>query len=82
MRFSESRGTTAVLLTVSKNFIVDMHSDVWELIWFKLGMMIDTVKFDILVLVYVALTMIQGHRSARKQKRLWQLSHKVCNRFG
>ena len=37
------KGITAVLLTV--------HSAVYELIWFKLAVMIDTVKVNILILV-------------------------------
>ena len=49
-------------------FKVDMHSDVYELIWFQFGMMIDTTELHILILVYRTLTMVQGHRSAKKAK--------------
>ena len=51
----------AVLLTASTNFNVDMHVDVYESVWFKIGMMIDTiVRFD---------TGLIGldHRNARKK---------------
>ena len=33
-----------------------MHSDVYESIWFKLDMMIDTTELYILITVYVTLT--------------------------
>ena len=48
---------------------------------FKLVMSIDTIKPYILILVYPTLAFIRGHWSARKQKLLRQLSHKVFNRF-
>ena len=35
----------------------------------------------ILILVWMTFTLTQGHRGVRKQNILWQLSHKVCNRF-
>ena len=41
-----------------------MRSAVYEWTWFKLGVMIDTVEFYIL---------IQGHRSATKPRLLHQL---------
>ena len=34
-----------------KDFTVGMHSDVYELIWFKLSVMIDTTELYILILV-------------------------------
>ena len=45
-----------------------MHSDIYELIWFELCMMIETAKLYILILVYVTLTLIQGYRDARKDR--------------
>ena len=60
-----------------KNFNVGMHSDIYQWIWFKLGMMIDTIVLYILILVYLTLTFIQGHWSVRKQQLLSQLCHKV-----
>ena len=62
----------AVLLSTSKNSDDGMDSNVYELIWFKLCRIIDTIKLYILILVLLTLT--QGHRSARKQKLLRQLS--------
>ena len=57
------------------------HTADWAIlalrVWFKLGMMIDTIVLYILILVYLILIFIQGHKSARKQKLLRQLSHKV-----
>ena len=44
-----------------------MQSDIYEPIWFKLDMMIDTTKLYILMLVYLTLTLIQGQGGARKQ---------------
>ena len=42
-------------------------------------MMIDTFVLYILILVDLTLTLIQGYRSARKQKLLCQISQKVLN---
>ena len=78
-RFCEAREMTAVSQTVSKHFNVGMHSDVPELIWFKLGLMIVTIVLYSLILVLLTLTLIQGHMSARKQKLLHQVSRKVFN---
>ena len=58
---------SAVLFTGSKNFNVGMHSDVYELIWFKFSMIIDTIVLYILILVRITLTFTEGHRSMRKQ---------------
>ena len=45
-------------------------------------MIIDTVVLCILILVLLTLSVIQGHRSARKfLKSMRQLSHKVFNRY-
>ena len=51
---------TTVLLTASKNLNVGMHSDVWEPVWTKLSMMIDTIELYSLILVHLILTFIQG----------------------
>ena len=45
-----------------------MHSDVQESIGFKLGIMIHAIKLYIFIPVQLALTLIQCHMSARKQK--------------
>ena len=58
-----------------------MHSGVYEWIWFKLGLMIDTNVLYILILALLTLTLVQGHMSVRKQKFMCQFSHKVFNRF-
>ena len=75
MRLNETREATAVLLTALKknNFTVVMHPGIYESIWFKVGMMIDTDKLCISILVLI---FIQGHRIARKQtlhinKSIW-----------
>ena len=47
---------------VSKDFKIGMHLDVYIPTWFKLGMRIDATRFYVLILVYMTLTMIQGHR--------------------
>ena len=74
--FVETREITAVLQTASKDFAVGMHLDVYAWISFKLGKMIDTKKtpkhFDTSL---TDLDIDQGHRSARKQTLLHQLSH-------
>ena len=70
MRFNATREMTALLLTASKNFNVGMHSDVYEMICFKVGMVVDTIKHYILKLVCVTLNFIQDHRNARTEKTL------------
>ena len=44
-----------------------MHSGVYEPIWLKCGMTMDTIGFYSFILVSVSLTFIQGLRNARKQ---------------
>ena len=61
---------------------VGMHLDTCELIWYNCGIMIDSIQLYIVTLVLLSMTLIQGHRSGRKQKLLWQLSHKPFNQFG
>ena len=56
---------------------VDMHSDVYESIWFEVG-----TQICICILVLIDLTLIKGQRSARKQNLPPHLSHKVYNQFG
>ena len=51
VRFIEAREIIAVLLTASKNFKVGKHSDIYESVWFKLGMVIDTIDYCLLILV-------------------------------
>ena len=70
---------TAVLLTAYENFNAGRHSDVCQMGWFKLDVMIDTTRFNTLMLILVIVTFIKGHRDARTQKLLCQLSLKVFN---
>ena len=76
--FIESRKMTAVVPTALNSFSVGMHLDVYDTIWFKLGLIIDTVEHHILMLIWLTLTFIQGHISARnfrKQKTsVWMIS--------
>ena len=51
------------------------------MIWFKVGVMIGTVQFYIVILVLLTLALVQGDRSVRKQQLLCLLSCKVFNRF-
>ena len=44
IEIDETRVITAVLLTASKTINTGMHLNVYELIWFKVGMMIDTIE--------------------------------------
>ena len=64
---------------IQENFNVDMHLDVYESIWFRFGLMIDTILLYILIVVLLTLTLtlIQGHRRARKQNFRCPLPHKV-----
>ena len=45
-----------------------MHSDIYELICFRLGLMIHGTELYIFILIFVTLTFIQDHRDARKQR--------------
>ena len=47
--FNRTRETIAVLVTVSKNLNVGMHLDVYEPVWFRFGMMIDTVEVQVIL---------------------------------
>ena len=58
-----------------------MHSEIYEPIWSKLLMMIDTFVLYISLLVLAILTFIQGHRDARKVEFVCQLFHKFVNGF-
>ena len=59
------REMSAILLTASKIFYVVMELDVYEPIWFHLGMMKDASKVDVLILASGNLTLIQGHRDVQ-----------------
>ena len=50
VRFIETWEIDAVLQTGSKYLNVGMHSDIYEWIWLKLDMMIDTTTLYILIL--------------------------------
>ena len=43
--------------------------------------MIDTIVICILILVYMTMTLAQGHTITRNQSLLRQLHHEVLNRF-
>ena len=73
------REMTAGLLSACKK---DMHSDSYKSMWFKLSVMIDVAEFYVLIFYYLSLTLIQGHRDARKQKLLHKLFPQVINGFG
>ena len=47
-----------------RNFNVGLHSDIYRLISFKLGMRIKRIKLHILITVLKTLTFIQGHTCA------------------
>ena len=51
-----------------------MHSEIYELIWFKLCIMIMYYWAQHFETSLTILTLIQGHRDVRKQKLLHQLS--------
>ena len=51
-----------------------MHSEVYEPIWFKFGMMIDKSELYIWILPVVISTWIQSHKSARNEQFLRPLS--------
>ena len=57
--------------------LMKQTDNVHLLIWFQLGMIVDTIELSILILVSMTLTFVQGHRNARKQKLMCQLFYKV-----
>ena len=67
---------------MSTTFHVGLHLDIYELVWFILGIMIDATELYSLIPVEVILTFIQGHMDAKRQKLMQQLSNKVFYRFG
>ena len=66
---------------IKKTFNVSVYLDIYKSVWCRIGLMIDTVVLYIFILVYLTLTVIQGHRFSRKQKLLCQLFHKIFNWF-
>ena len=56
---------------VKKNFNIGLHSDIYRVTFFKLSMMIETTKRNILISVWMTLTFltfIEGHSCMRSQK--------------
>ena len=71
-------GTSVVLWLLHKNINIGMHSDasiLFKFVWWKI------ILYSTFWYVQLTLTLIQGHRGARKQKLQRQLSHKVFNWF-
>ena len=60
------------MLIVLKGVDVGMHLNIYNLIWFKLGTMIDITELYILMLVLNDLTLVQGHKDARNPKLVHQ----------
>ena len=58
VRFNEKRETAAVLLTASENWNVGIHSDIYELIWCRLGAIVDTIELYSLILLCMTLMFI------------------------
>ena len=67
-----NKGNDSCFTDCVKDLNVGMHLDVYEWIWFKLGMMIDTIVLYILILIKLTLPLIQGHKSPRKRNILCQ----------
>ena len=65
---NETREMSAVLLAASKNFKVGMLSDVYEFIWFKVSVVIDTIGLCSWMIVSLTLALIQGQRSKECEK--------------
>ena len=65
--FKGENPTYVILLGKKTTFNIDLYSDIYRLISFKLGMVIETTKFYILKSVWMTLTLIQGHSCMRNQ---------------
>ena len=58
------------VISLKKNFITGLHSDIYTPISFKLCMMVEIKKIYIWIPVWMTLTFIQGHSCMRNQKLL------------
>ena len=70
------RGNNCCSTNCQKKFNIGMHSDIYEFIWFKLGLLIDTVNCAFWC---YSSTPWQGWR---KRKLLHQPSYKLFNQCG
>ena len=57
------------MISFLKNVNIGLYSDFDRLICFKLGLMIETTKLYIFILIWMTLTFIQGHSCMKKN--LW-----------
>ena len=55
---------------VNSNSKIGLHSDIYRPIYIKLGVIIKTTKFNILIPVWMTLTVIQDHSCTSSQKLL------------
>ena len=87
VRFIESREILAVTQTFSTKQTKNKKDNHWhafgidKLILFKLSTLIDASELYVLMLVWVTLTLIQGHRGTKQQKLLCQLFHNISGWF-
>ena len=66
------------MIWLKKSFDVGMYSNIYRLISFKLGMMIENSKIYSLISVRLTFTFILGHSTIRNQKMLCRFSQKFA----
>ena len=76
------KGNNCCLTDYITKINIGTHSDIYELVWFKLRMMIDTTEHCVLTAVHVTLILIQGHREAGKETFSAKYVSKVLVGFG
>ena len=57
-----------ILFKKKDTFSISLYSDIYGPISFRLGLMIGTTKLYVLISVWMALTVIKGHRYKRNKK--------------
>ena len=65
-----------------RKFDVGLYSDIYRVISFKLGVVMETTKLCILILVSMTSAFIQDHSCMRNQIVLCQFSQMFCFQFG
>ena len=65
LRLLRARFIETAVYRLHKKIYVGMYSNMYEWIWFRVGMMIDAIVLKILKFVQLTLTLIQGHRNAK-----------------
>ena len=72
-RVADQNGTSQAC-SIVEIYCSGLEPSVYESVWFRVGVMIDSNELCISILILLAFTSIQGQGGARNQKLLCQLS--------